>query len=696
MISYHKNGEDFEKFNVNLTKDLFDHEGFCQQMLIWEQDLRESFLYSLHSGEYMQTRNSILVIDKINDYFPITKESGKKIELIIKLLEKKETRGDLKQLSRAYYGKLQLRKKDWLDGLEEEIPQENPDIDLDASNSSLDQMDSGKKNVEMVTAPEQDLKMNDSVNIIKTIDKVPDQDADKMKILTDGTNASVAPVEEIPKKNIEEDLDKEEGEQNEDEDLSQNDQILKSGEALESGILTEDETDQANLEEKEKLLLVREDGEADPESSGVSVDLKVLNESTYEISNNVHNISEIPNSDEIKSYDDQTMDTMEALRKVLRERVEASRRIQDKNDKTSKDELTNNESPSKIARDKDSSFEKQRNQSNGDYRPSRSIRDRDYKQREYGRERSPKDTRESQKYTDNKDSQKSSYSKNYSDRESDRGVSERKDRNSNYKDYPSREHDRSSRHSKDYQAREREHDNRDRRDYRDRSPSRPQFYQKDTWTNKQGSLSQKSVKDAITGAVLENLKKETSQSKSDEGRRYDSKEPPMRRDIYIPPAPKEDLSSSFKRQDDVNIHNRSKDESRSRRERDIDRGRVSARVSPRDSPQRDRDRESDRTIRDSKKSSSLERSWSRDKRREDQRQHSFGRSKDIYTPQNSFESKSREEYRDKRFQSSYEKDRSNDRGTFRQSDSKSETRPRITENSEPSAQKKRGLEDGNI
>ncbi len=170
LILYYKDEKEFATFKSQLTKcDEMDYEEFCLKILAWENDIRDAFLYALRSGEYMQTRNSILVLDKINDYFPITKESGKKIESMIKQLEKKEKRGDLKQLCRAYYGKLQLRKKEWIEGpMEDEksVISEDKMEDVEASYTSVE-------NLETIKSPEDGLvaAAEDIVFTINTADE---------------------------------------------------------------------------------------------------------------------------------------------------------------------------------------------------------------------------------------------------------------------------------------------------------------------------------------------------------------------------------------------------------------------------------------------------------------------------------------------------------------------------------------------
>jgi hypothetical protein len=305
--------------------------------------------------------------------------------------------------------------------------------------------------------------------------------------------------------------------------------------------------------------------------------------------------------------------------------VEASRRIQEKSEKSSKQEHTLFESPSKIARFKEVASDNQKNKQNGDDRIRRNSRERENR-----REFTPKDSNKDGRNRNlNRDSRDNDNRPAYN---SDRST----DRNNKHLDSHPRDYER-NRFSKEYQGREREND-RERREYRGRSADR----QKDSYISRQNP-SRRSVKDVITGAMLENIKKEKIQEKfrSDDSRRYDHKEPQTKRDVYYPPEPKED--------------NKMRDDSfRLRKDRDFnDRNdRESERSSRRDSPQRDRSIDQG-----FKRAKSLERSWGNDKRREfDSRQNNYMGRRDVYAPPLDTKSRNNDEYRDKRNRvSSFEK-----------------------------------------
>jgi hypothetical protein len=659
LILYYKDEKEFETFKSKLSKcDEMDYEEFCSKILTWENDIRSAFLYALHSGEYMQTRNSILVLDKINDFFPITKESGKKIESMIKQLEKKEKRGDLKQLCRAYYGKLQLRKKEWIEGpMEDEKSAISEDKmeDVEASHTSVE-------NLETIKFPEDGIAVA-AEDIVLTIEK-----ADADDLVEDNTRAEDIVQEkangliahEDSKNGPDVDKLEEEGEQNEEDGTNEDNSGLITEEIelkVRKSSVEEGESMISSREDGEALITpVREEGEADPETSGneILVKERVELETVDELA--------LPNAlpDAPPNPEDQNLDKMEELRKVLRERVEASRRIQDKPEKSSKDDRISIESPSKIARNKEVASNYQNNQQNGDFRSTRSSRERE-DQREYVRDRSPKDSQKYTKDNRNRDSNRSVAVKSYpSDRDNNNMDSAYHSDRNKYTDYHPREYDK-TRFIKDYQGREREND-RDRREYRGRSPD----HRREPYISRQ-NLSQRNVKDVITGAMLENMKKE--KFRFDEGRRYDNKEPQTKKDVYFPPAPKEDIKA--------------RDEPfRPRRDRDFSdrKDREPERSSRRSSPQRG---ERTSEVRISKRDKSLERSWSNDRRRDiDSRQNNYQGRKDVYTPPDPYDTKSR----DKRNRVlSY-----GNSETVRRPDSRSKREEIHTD--EKSIHKKRGLE----
>lgn len=96
------------------TAEYILHNEFRQAMRKWHLKMFRAITYCLRSNEYVRIRNSLLVLDKLSDHFPITKEMGKHLEHCVLEIEKNETREDLKQLARSYYSKMQIKKHIWV------------------------------------------------------------------------------------------------------------------------------------------------------------------------------------------------------------------------------------------------------------------------------------------------------------------------------------------------------------------------------------------------------------------------------------------------------------------------------------------------------------------------------------------------------------------------------------------------------
>ena len=68
----------------------------------WQNNLFECFSACFLSKEYMQIRNSIIILTRINNYFPVRKSKGKALEKIVSAIVENESREDLKILAMRY------------------------------------------------------------------------------------------------------------------------------------------------------------------------------------------------------------------------------------------------------------------------------------------------------------------------------------------------------------------------------------------------------------------------------------------------------------------------------------------------------------------------------------------------------------------------------------------------------------------
>ncbi|KAJ3173709.1 THO complex subunit 2 [Geranomyces variabilis] len=100
------------------TTDFVSHGDFTLVHRKWHLKLTKAIEACIMSGEYMQIRNAIYVLDKVNDYYPVWKQMGELIEIKVKEMLAAETREDLKQLARSVYARVGAKAKTWIKNLE--------------------------------------------------------------------------------------------------------------------------------------------------------------------------------------------------------------------------------------------------------------------------------------------------------------------------------------------------------------------------------------------------------------------------------------------------------------------------------------------------------------------------------------------------------------------------------------------------
>jgi THO complex subunit 2 len=93
---------------------LLNYQDYRTKLYNWHLNLQKSFSSCLASGEYMQLRNGMIVLDKISEFFPLIDGMGKEFEQAAQLIERTEERNDVKQMARSYYAKLRHRREQWM------------------------------------------------------------------------------------------------------------------------------------------------------------------------------------------------------------------------------------------------------------------------------------------------------------------------------------------------------------------------------------------------------------------------------------------------------------------------------------------------------------------------------------------------------------------------------------------------------
>ncbi|KAI8819369.1 transcription factor/nuclear export subunit protein 2-domain-containing protein [Fimicolochytrium jonesii] len=94
--------------------DWIDYDEFRQVLRKWHLKLSKAITACVASTDYMQIRNAIFILDKVNNYFPATKEVGNVIDFNIKKLLEIDPREDVKQLARSVGAKMGAKASTWV------------------------------------------------------------------------------------------------------------------------------------------------------------------------------------------------------------------------------------------------------------------------------------------------------------------------------------------------------------------------------------------------------------------------------------------------------------------------------------------------------------------------------------------------------------------------------------------------------
>jgi THO complex subunit 2 len=95
-------------------KELLNYEDFRRQMSNWHNALTSALKWCFNSGDYMQIRNSIVVLRTVVPVFPALLHQGKTLSEIVKALSETEVRMDLKLAALSLRGPLKNRENSWV------------------------------------------------------------------------------------------------------------------------------------------------------------------------------------------------------------------------------------------------------------------------------------------------------------------------------------------------------------------------------------------------------------------------------------------------------------------------------------------------------------------------------------------------------------------------------------------------------
>lgn len=96
------------------AEDLLSFEDYRHIVHKWHLRFNKAFVASLESGEYMRMRNSIVILDRITDFFPRISDIGLQMKKKLKVLIENEKREDVKVLLNRYDAALQKNSSRWV------------------------------------------------------------------------------------------------------------------------------------------------------------------------------------------------------------------------------------------------------------------------------------------------------------------------------------------------------------------------------------------------------------------------------------------------------------------------------------------------------------------------------------------------------------------------------------------------------
>ncbi|KAG4304108.1 hypothetical protein PORY_002472 [Pneumocystis oryctolagi] len=140
-----------EKFQEHINDDdLLQYEEFKRLMYKWHRKLNQAFKICLDSKEYMHVRNSIVVLEKVSECFPIISWMGRMLKDKISFIVAQEKREDLKIRALGYRAKLIKSESKWMS-----INQfQKMDVSPGQNNLSSDFRTQGSTSVMLTSSPE--------------------------------------------------------------------------------------------------------------------------------------------------------------------------------------------------------------------------------------------------------------------------------------------------------------------------------------------------------------------------------------------------------------------------------------------------------------------------------------------------------------------------------------------------------------
>ncbi|KAJ1652737.1 THO2 plays a role in transcriptional elongation, partial [Dispira simplex] len=107
-------------------KDLLQYEDYRHVMLKWHVKLHHAFDHCLKSSDYIHRRNAILILTKIQEFFPLYRFIGMGLQDKVQQVYQEEKREDLKVLALGYRAVLNKNSTRWIRSAKDEPESDKP------------------------------------------------------------------------------------------------------------------------------------------------------------------------------------------------------------------------------------------------------------------------------------------------------------------------------------------------------------------------------------------------------------------------------------------------------------------------------------------------------------------------------------------------------------------------------------------
>lgn len=130
-----------------------DYENYRHVCHKWHYRLTKAFILCLDSGDYIQIRNSLIILTKVLPQFPVMISFAQAIERRVDNIrnEEKEKRPDLYALATGYSGQLKAKKTSFIPESEFHIKETKKGIPQNSAQNSVPKVEIKKERIESMT-----------------------------------------------------------------------------------------------------------------------------------------------------------------------------------------------------------------------------------------------------------------------------------------------------------------------------------------------------------------------------------------------------------------------------------------------------------------------------------------------------------------------------------------------------------------